>query len=149
MLNRFETFMTKMNQVNRSIQIIKNREMEKYDLKGTHLMCLYQLKQHEEGLTAKELALLCGEDKAAVSRTLSKLESKEMVSFTDVEGKKRYRTTITLTNQGIQVCDQISKKIEEVLHLQDDDISDEERAIFYKVFTTVADRLQEISNLSV
>lgn len=149
MLNRFETFMTKMNQVNRSIQIIKNREMEKYNLKGTHLMCLYQLKQHPEGLTAKELAILCGEDKAAVSRTLSKLESKDMISFTDIAGKKRYRTTITLTNQGIQICDQISEKIEEVLELQGDEISEEEREIFYKVFTLVADRLQEISNLTV
>lgn len=147
MLNRFETFMTKMNQMNRSIQLIKNREMEKYGLKGTHVMCLYQLKQHPEGLTAKDLATLCGEDKAAISRTLCKLESKDMVFFTDVEGKKRYRTTLTLTNQGMQVCNQISEKIEELLHLQGDEISEQEREIFYKVFTSVADRLQEISNL--
>lgn len=147
MFNRFETFMTKMNQMNRSIQIIKNREMEKYGLKGTHVMCLYQLKQHSEGLTATEIAALCGEDKAAISRGLSKLESKDMVSFTDVEGKKRYRSIITLTEKGIQVCDQMSQRIEELLDTQSNEISDQEREIFYRVFTSVADRLQEISNL--
>lgn len=146
MFDRFETFITHMNQINRSIQMIKNHEMEKYGLKGTHVMSLYQLKQHPEGLTATELATLCGEDKAAISRGLSKLESKGMISFIDVEGKKRYRTTITLTEQGIQVCDQMSQKIEELLDIENYEISEEEREIFYRVFTLIADRLQKISD---
>lgn len=147
MFDRFETFITNMNQINRSIQMIKNREMEKYGLKGTHVMCLYQLKQHPEGLTATELATLCGEDKAAISRGLSKLECEEMISFTDIAGKKRYRTTITLTEQGIQVCDQMSQKIEELLDIENYEISEEERENFYRVFTSIADRLQKISDI--
>lgn len=145
MFNRFEIFITTMNQINRSIQVIKNREMEKYGLKGTHVMCLYQLKQHTEGLTATELANLCGEDKAAVSRSLAKIESKGLISFTDVEGKKRYRTIITLTKQGSQVCDQISQKIDELLQINSKNISDEDREVFYRVFSVIADNLQTIS----
>ncbi len=145
MFNRFETFITTMNQINRSIQIIKNREMEKYGLKGTHVMCLYQLKQHDEGLTATELATLCDEDKAAISRSLAKIESKGLISFTDVEGKKRYRTIITLTEQGRNVCDKISKKIDELLQINSNGISDKDREVFYRVFATVADNLQEMS----
>lgn len=147
MFDRFETFMIKMNQINRNIQIIKNREMEEYGLKGTHVMCLYQLKQHAEGLTATELATLCGEDKAAISRSLSTIESKGMISFTDVEGRKRYRTVITLTEQGKKVCDKISQKIDELLQTYSNGISDEDREVFYRVFTVIADNLQEISKI--
>lgn len=146
MFNRFEAFIITMNRINRSIQLIKNREMEKYGLKGTHVMCLYQLKQYPQGLTATELANLCGEDKAAVSRSLAKLESKGMISFTDdEEGKKRYRTVITLTEQGSKVCDQISQKISEVLQVNSENISDEEREVFYRVFSDIASNLQNIS----
>ena len=146
MFNRFEAFIITMNRINRSIQLIKNREMEKYGLKGTQVMCLYQLKQYPQGLTATELASLCGEDKAAVSRSLAKLESKGMISFTDdEEGKKRYRTVITLTEQGSKVCDQISQKIDEVLQVNSENISDEEREIFYRVFSDIASNLQSIS----
>lgn len=144
MFNRFETFMITINQINRSIQIIKNREMEAYGLKGTHVMCLYQLKQHANELTATELATLCGEDKAAVSRSLSKLEEKGLISFTDVEGKKRYRTVITLTQEGSKVCEQISQKIDELLQVYSKGISDEEREIFYRVFAAIADNLQTL-----
>lgn len=148
MFNRFEAFIITMNRINRSIQLIKNHEMEKYGLKGTHVMCLYQLKQYPQGLTATELATLCGEDKAAVSRSLAKLESKGMISFTDdEEGKKRYRTVITLTEQGSKVCDQISQKIDEVLQVNSENISDEEREVFYRVFSSIASNLQNISKI--
>lgn len=149
MFNRFETFITTMNQISRSIQTIKNREMAAYNLKGTHVMCLYQLKQHSEGLTATELASLCDEDKAAVSRSLSKLEGKGMIAFTDVEGKKRYRTVITLTEQGSKVCDQISQKIDEMLQVNSQGISDEERETFYRVFSVIANNLQTTSKTNL
>ncbi|MBP3888901.1 MAG: MarR family transcriptional regulator [Cellulosilyticum sp.] len=147
MFNRFETFMTIMNQVNRGIQTIKNREMEAYGLKGTHVMCLYQLKQHPEGLTAKELATLCDEDKAAISRALAVIESKGLISFTDSEGKKRYRTVITLTDEGSKVCQQISQKIDELWKVYSEGISEEEREVFYRVFSTIADNLQTATKL--
>lgn len=147
MFNRFETFMTIMNQVNRGIQTIKNREMEAYGLKGTHVMCLYQLKQHPEGLTAKELATLCDEDKAAISRALAVIESKGLISFTDSEGKKRYRTVITLTDEGSKVCQQISQKIDELWKVYSKGISEEEREVFYRVFSTIVDNLQTETKL--
>lgn len=148
MSDRFETFMVTMNQVNRSIQMIKSREMEAYGLKSTHVMCLYQLKQHPEGLTATELVRLCGEDKAAISRSLSKIEENGLITFTDVEGRKRYRTIITLTEEGSKVCDQINQKIDELLQLYSKGITDEERAIFYRVFSVIANNLQTVNQIS-
>lgn len=145
MVNRFETFIMTMNQINRSIQTIKNREMLEYGLKGTHVMCLYQLKQYAEGLTATELAALCEEDKAAISRSLSQIEKEGLITFTDVDGRKRYRTVITLTEQGRKVCDQISQKIDELLQMNSKGVSDEEREVFYRVFSIIADNLRTTS----
>ncbi|MDO5519424.1 MAG: MarR family transcriptional regulator [bacterium] len=142
MIDRFETFVTRMNQINRSIQVIKNNEMEAYGLKGSQVMCLYQLKQHEQGVTSKELAILCGEDKAAISRTLAKLESKGLVSFVDMEGKKRYRTIIILTEEGITICDKINQKISQVVESSGEGFSEEEREVFYRVLGVIADNLE-------
>ena len=56
MTDRFETFVLTINRIYRCIQRIKDREMEALGLKGSHVMCLFQLRQHPEGLTAAELA---------------------------------------------------------------------------------------------
>lgn len=146
MINRFETFVTMMSQINRSIQIIKNHEMERYGLKGAQVMCLYYLKQHEEGITSKELALLCGEDKAAISRTLAKLEDNGLVSFVDEEGKKRYRTIVILTEEGRKICERINEKIEELVGKNAEGYSDEERETFYRVLSGLAKNLQQTSS---
>lgn len=145
MINRFETFITMMNQINRSIQIIKNREMESYGLKGAQVMCLYHLKQHEAGITSKELTSLCGEDKAAISRSLAKLESKGLISFIDIEGKKRYRTMIMLSDEGRMICDKINQKIAEMVQINGEGFSEEEREVFYRVLSIIAENLQNTS----
>ena len=146
MKNRFETFVIMINQINRSIQVIKNHEMEKYGLKGTHVMCLYQLKQHEDGITSKELAELCGEDKAAISRTLAKLEAKGLVAFVEEVGKKRYRTSIVLTEEGNKICEKVNQTIEDMVHINGLGYSDEEREIFYRVLAEIATNLNHTSN---
>lgn len=143
MINRFETFITLMNQINRSIQIIKNNEMESYGLKGSQVMCLFHLRQQEKGITSKELTELCGEDKAAISRSLAKLENKGLVKFIDMEGKKRYRTVILLTEEGNKICDRINQKIEQMVQLSGEGYNDEEREIFYRVLSEIAGNLQK------
>lgn len=86
MFDRFETFTTTITQINRCIQKIKSHEIGSWGLKGTHVMCLYSLGKKPEGLTAAQLSKVCGEDKAAVSRTISELTEKNFVtSDTDTE----------------------------------------------------------------
>lgn len=146
MSNRFEDFINTINKINRSIQVIKNNEMREYDLKGTHVMCLYHLSKCEEGLTSAELAKLCVEDKAAISRSLSLMESKGLVHFTDIEGKKRYRTIINLTDEGKYICNKIIEKIREVIEISSEKYTEEERKIFYKVLSSIAENLSQFSN---
>ena len=75
--------------------------MQPLGLKSIHVMCLFYLQQHPEGLTASQLTTLCEEDKGAIARALSALEQKHLIAFGDHPGQsKRYRTRITLTDAG-------------------------------------------------
>ena len=71
---RFKLFTSLMSKINKSIRKIKAMEMAEFNLKSTHVSCLYYLYE-EDTLTAKELCDICEEDKAAISRTLDYLES--------------------------------------------------------------------------
>ena len=93
MLQRFQSFVTGVTQCYKSIQKIKATEMTEFGLKGTHVMCLFYLSQHPEGLTAAQLSQMCAEDKAAISRTLAVLQERDYIQA----GEKKYRAPLCLT----------------------------------------------------
>ena len=80
MQDRFERFVVSITELHRYLQKLKELEMGQLDLKAGYTMCLYYLGKHPEGLTATQLTELCKEDKAAISRTLSQLSAKGLVS---------------------------------------------------------------------
>ena len=69
MEERFETFTVLINQISRSIHQLKSAEMAEFELRSSHVSCLYYLYQMKT-LTAKELCDICAEDKANISRTV-------------------------------------------------------------------------------
>ena len=97
MQDRFERFVVSITELHRYLQKLKELEMGQMDLKAGYTMCLYYLGKHPEGLTATQLTELCKEDKAAISRTLSQLSSKGLVSCELPEHKRSYRTLYYLT----------------------------------------------------
>lgn len=142
MFRRFETFVTAITQINRSIQKIKSQEMARFHLKGTHVMCLFYLQQHPQGLTAAQLAQFCEEDKAAVSRAIAELRTRSLVFVPEDSSHRRYRAIITLTDEGKEITLQMNKRIVDAVENAAKGYSDEERAVFYRVLLQVADNLQ-------
>lgn len=137
MIQRFESFVTGITVCYKYIQRIKAMEMTEFDLKGTHVMCLFFL--HRSGsLTAAQLSQLCAEDKAAISRTLSTLQAK---GFIESEPKK-YRAQIRLTESGLQVARQVDGLIEQWVSFGGDGLTEEERAIFYRALERIAGNLR-------
>ena len=59
--DRFEKLTTNVAQIHKSIQKIKKIYMQSQGLKSTHVMCLYYLSDHPDGLTAAGLCELCKE----------------------------------------------------------------------------------------
>ena len=80
MIDRFEKFSLAIAEINRCWHKIAAEELSKYSLKSSHVTYLLTLARYPEGLTAPKLAELCDRDKADVSRMLSILEEKGLVT---------------------------------------------------------------------
>ena len=138
MLQRFEDFVTGIGVCYKYIQRIKSLEMTEFGLKGTHVMCIYFLRRHPDGLTAAQLCQLCAEDKAAISRTLAVLQEKELISV----GEKKYRARLTLTENGEKLASRIDELVGEWVGYGGDGLTDEERAMFYSTLSKIAANLK-------
>jgi DNA-binding MarR family transcriptional regulator len=143
MINRFENFAAYIAQANKYILKIKSQGMERFGLKAAHLMCVYYLGKHEEGLTAGELAEYCMEDKAAISKSLSELKSKEFVMTDNEDGKKVYRSKYFLSPKGKSAFCEIKDTILHITELVAEGLSMEEGAILYRSLERVVNNLKD------
>lgn len=139
---RFEIFTVLINRISRNIRRIKNYEMADYDLRSSHISCLYYLYT-AEGLTATELCERCEEDKATISRALVYLENNGYL-FCQKKNTKGYKSPLFLTKKGLDVAKKISDKIDRVLSEVSVDLSDEERIAFYRSLSLISDHLDHI-----
>ena len=139
MIQRFDAFVSGITSCYKYIQRIKSMEMTEFGLKGTQVMCLYNLRQNPAGLTASQLCGLCAEAKAAISRTVSELRSKGYITTLS---EKAYRAMLTLTAAGQEVARKFDKLIEGWVTAGGDGLTDEERTYFYKSLATIAENLR-------
>lgn len=140
MLQRFESFVTGITVCYKYLQRIKTAEMTEFGLKGTHVMCLFYLQHNPEGLTATQLSQMCAEDKAAISRALVIMQDKGLVY---IPGEKRYRAQIRLTEAGMDMARQLDETIRQWVGFVGDDLTDEDRATFYRVLELLGRNLRE------
>jgi len=141
---RFETFTVLINRISRSIRKIKNREMEEFGLRSSHISCIYYLFE-EKGLTAAEICERCEEDKATVSRSLDYLEKNGYITC-ETKGAKKYKAPLQLTEKGRAVGEHIAGKIDQVLDSVSICLSESERAEFYRSLAVISDGLDKICN---
>ena len=111
-MDRFETFTGSILELNRCVQRLKDMEMKPFGLRANHVMCLYYLGKHPQGLTVTEVAEACREDKAAVSRCLSQLVSQGLVGGDFPENKRSYRTKLRLTDAGQALVQKLYQRVD-------------------------------------
>ena len=143
MQERFETFTVLINRISRNIRKIKIREMADYNLRSSHVSCLYYLYTNR-GLTATDLCERCEEDKATISRALDFLERDGYIAC-GTQSAKRYKSPLFLTDRGQEVGKQIADKIDGVLDAISDGLSEEERASFYRSLSIISESLEAVS----
>ena len=114
--------------------------MAEYGLRSVHVTCLYYLYT-EESLTATELCELCEEDKATISRGLVFLEENGYISC-DSKQAKRYKSALILTEKGMEIGKKITDKINLVLDDICIDLTEEQRAEFYRSLAIISDSLE-------
>ena len=143
MLDRFEKFSMAIAEINRCWHKIAAEELSKYDLKSSHVTYLLTLARYPEGLTAPKLAELCDRDKADVSRMLSILEAKALVTKDGIGGS-RYRGCLRLTPEGQAMAEELSQRAELAVEQAGMGLTEENRAIFYESLDTITKNLRRI-----
>lgn len=142
MQQRFRTFTLLNAQISRCLRRIKTEEMADIKLKSGHVSCLHYL--YEIGpMTAKELCEVCEEDKANISRSMEYLE-KNGYLIPDPEETGRYKRRYILTEKGVEAAALLDEKIERMLALAGEGVSEEDRLIMYATLTKISANLQRI-----
>ena len=144
MENRFSKFTLLISNINRSINKIKSAEMGRFDLKSSHVSCLYYIyKNSESSLTASELCSLCDEDKGTISRALNNLEDNGYIECT-YDSKKKYRAKLFLTKKGCEIGQKIVKISDDIVEFASKDLSEKDRVILYKSLDNIACNLNKL-----
>jgi DNA-binding MarR family transcriptional regulator len=142
MQQRFRTFTLLSAQISRCLRRIKTEEMADIKLKSGHVSCLHYL--HEIGpMTAKELCEVCEEDKANISRSMEYLEQNGYL-IPDPEETGRYKRRYILTEKGTEAAMLLDEKIERMLAIAGEGVSEEDRRIMYASLAKISANLQKV-----
>lgn len=144
MLNRFERFSLAISEIDRCWHKLAADEMAKYDLNSPHAVYLNALYWNDEGITAAKLGELCCKNKADVSRMVSILEQKGLVTR-ETTGSNRYRALLKLTEEGKQAALHVQERAALAVELAGAGLSDENREIFYSALELITSNLQTLS----
>ena len=138
----FERFTVSILRLNKLVQRIKIYEIKKFGLKSIHVMCLYYLNCHPEGLTASELVKLTLEDKAAISRALATMREQGYAEYDSAT----HNADVRLTPKGKQLAEYIVGRADAAVSAGSADFSAEQREFFYKSLVTISDNLEQYYN---
>ena len=144
MISRFERFSSGISEIHKCWHKLAAEEMEKCGLKGPHAFYLVTLYRYEDGLTATQLAELCGKDKSDVSRTVASMEQYGLITK-EGSSNNNYRAKIKLTEYGRESAEHVRKLASVAVEMAGGEIPAEHRAVFYEVLEQIADNLKLIS----
>ena len=144
MEERFTTFTVLVASLNRSIHWLKTDAMARFELKSSHVSCLYYVHKHE-AITAKALCEICGEDKANVSRAIKYLEQKGYLECS-AKGQKRNQGPLVLTAKGREVASYITERIDNVLTQASAGLDERDRTVMYTSLALIEDNLAKLCN---
>ena len=140
-MDRYKEFTMLLNKISKYIRRIKDIEMAKFNLKSSHMTCIYFLYK-EKYMTSKELCDACEEDKSIISKSLKSLERKGFIECLE-DVKKRYNSPFALTDKGILVGKEIAEKVDEILKDACEGIDFENLTIFYQGLSKININLEK------
>lgn len=144
MVGRFERFSYAITEISRHLHKISADELEKYGLKGSYAVYFTTLQRYPEGITSAQLGTICGRDKSDVSRAVSAMVQKGLITRESV-GENHYRARLILTEEGHLAAQIISQKAQLAVELGGKGLSPEQRESFYASIELIASNLQTLS----
>ncbi len=144
MVDRFERFSVAIAEISRCWHKLAADEMAKYGLKGSHAIYLTTLYRYDGGVTAPQLCELCGKDKADVSRMMSIMETKGLVTKQGIN-QNLYRGVLKLTEEGKRAAEHVRERARVAVEVAGRGLTDEKRAVFYEALELISGNLRELS----
>lgn len=141
---RFREFSGLVSRAEKALQRVKTENVKDYGLRGVHVSCLLALHERPEGLTATELASVCGVDRAQISRVTAELRGLDLVCEASPGPRRRYRGALELTEEGRAAAAEMAGIVDEKLQRVSGDIPPEELTVFYRVFGDIVERLEKL-----
>jgi DNA-binding MarR family transcriptional regulator len=117
--------------------------MVKYGLTGAYAQYLVAMNRHPDGITIGELSEVCDKDKAAVSRIISNMEKKGLVTR-KAHNNTMYRAPLHLTEQGQKAADFITERAKIAVQKAGEGLSELERQKFYYALGLISSNLETI-----
>ena len=106
-------------------------------------MCRYYRAKIPEGIAAAELASRIGVDRAAVSRTIARLEKGGFAS-TDNDSGTGYRAPIRLTDKGMAAVTEVNQVIDDVVKKAIKGVPANDRESMYRALGAINENLSKI-----
>ena len=141
---RFEKFALLIDGVQKCIQKFKNSIAPELGIKSVHVLWIYELFVHPEGLTSAELAVRSNIDPSLISRELASLKRRGYITKEVTPGKRTYNARITLTDEGKALAESIYQKALQVQNRVNEGVSKKELATFYTVLEKLRDNLDNL-----
>lgn len=148
MLDRFDKFMCNITEIDLYLHRISTTVMKKYDLKGNYAIYFTKLHGMKEGITAANLAVACGKDKADVSRDIAVLEKGGFVERVRT-GNTAYRARIMLTENGRDVARKVITAAIRAVDFVGHDYNIDDLNTFYKLLEVIKNNLHELSESGI
>ena len=141
---RFLFFYHGLHRIVKDIKKIETSYLEDYGLRSVHMSCLLNIMDSEDGVTATQLASVCGTDKALISRILKELIA---CDFICAEGEGRsYNKKYNLAEKGENVVSAIEKDIVEYMTRARVGIPEESMQVFYDVMRALENNISLIAS---
>ena len=74
---------------------------------------------------------------------MDSLAEKGYVVYEEAQARRRWRSKVMLTDQGREIAKGLEGLIEEIVGKIKDDLTTEQEAAFYRIFSGINDRLAE------
>ena len=142
---RFVEFLSLISSIHGNTQRLKTRYTTQFGLKAVHVLWLYLLRVHPEGMSASELAAAAQSNRSLVSREIDELFDKGIVFTQENGSKRRYGWKLMLTGEGQRLADIISATASDIQSTVSRDISEEDLITFYRILKILANGFDELN----
>ena len=142
---RFEEFSALISSVYGNIQKLKARYTTQLGLKAVHVLWLYLLRTHPEGMSASELAAAAQSNRSLVSREIDELFDKGIIYTQENGSKRRYGWKLILTDKGRRLADIIAAIVTDIQKTVSRDIPEENLITFYQTLKVLANSFEELN----